>query len=149
MQVLIYERAYARIQGTFERIPGATPLLMADDGTLSLHGAQVAPEIAYSIDDIDRAMRNAQDGQTVGIPVGPDSSGVIAEVLLTAIDRRVRFRHSNAAAFRLVDDYEFGVDSLAEAEALIASLQEELSHFELALNPVKTRIIDLRRRLRP
>jgi glycosyltransferase A (GT-A) superfamily protein (DUF2064 family) len=32
---------------------------------------------------IDRLVRNGQDGQTMGIPIGPDTSLLIAEILLT------------------------------------------------------------------
>lgn len=50
MQVLIYERAYPRIRSALQaRVSGAEPLLMADDGTLSLHGAPVAHEAAAPV----------------------------------------------------------------------------------------------------
>jgi phosphoglycerate dehydrogenase-like enzyme len=49
MQVLIYAPAYARIQHDFELIAGVEPLLMADDGALSLHGVPVAQEHAAPV----------------------------------------------------------------------------------------------------
>jgi phosphoglycerate dehydrogenase-like enzyme len=49
MQVLIYAPAYARIQHDFERIAGVEPLLMADDGTLSLDGAPIAHDAATPV----------------------------------------------------------------------------------------------------
>jgi hypothetical protein len=39
---------------------------------------------------IDLLVRNAQDGQTVGLPVGPDTSRFIAEIVGTAIDRSIQ-----------------------------------------------------------
>jgi hypothetical protein len=41
-------------------------------------------------DKIDAALRAASGGQTVGIPIGPDSSFVVAEVVLTAVDAALR-----------------------------------------------------------
>ena len=36
--------------------------------------------------ELDRFVRNGQDGQTIGVPIGPDTSLVIAETILTSID---------------------------------------------------------------
>lgn len=50
MQVLLYERAYARIRSALEQyVPHAEPLLMADDGSLSLRGSPIAPEVAAPV----------------------------------------------------------------------------------------------------
>ena len=38
---------------------------------------------------LDRLVRNAQDRQTMGIPIGPDTSLLIAEIILSAIDNRL------------------------------------------------------------
>ncbi len=45
--------------------------------------------------------------------------------------------------FRHFDDYEFGCRSISEAENLLAMLQEQLSEYELDVNPKKTDIIKL------
>ena len=39
-------------------------------------------------DELDLALRNMNEGQSVGIPIGPDTSLVIAEILLAAIMTR-------------------------------------------------------------
>jgi len=44
-------------------------------------------------DLIDKAFRQQQDGQTVGVPIGPDSSLTVAEVILSTID--VALAHRN------------------------------------------------------
>ena len=50
MQVLIYERAYARIRAALEqRVCGIEPLLMADDGALTLNGAPISAEAAQPV----------------------------------------------------------------------------------------------------
>jgi phosphoglycerate dehydrogenase-like enzyme len=47
MQVLLYERSFARIREVLaQQMAEIEPLLMHDDGTLSLHGQPVAPEAA-------------------------------------------------------------------------------------------------------
>ncbi|SNB85411.1 hypothetical protein SAMN06265338_1542 [Rhodoblastus acidophilus] len=42
---------------------------------------------------LDWLLRQAQDGQTVGIPVGPDFSRIISEIIGSAIDKEFRAIH--------------------------------------------------------
>jgi len=49
MQVLIYERAYARLERELATIPGVQPVLMGDDGSLSMNGAPISPEAAAPV----------------------------------------------------------------------------------------------------
>ncbi len=92
--------------------------------------------------ELDRFIRNAQDGQTIGIPIGPDTSLVIAETILTAVDLAVGTM-SKLRGFRYIDDIELGFSTYAEAEQMLATLQGVLNEFELQLNPTKTVILDL------
>jgi hypothetical protein len=91
-------------------------------------------------DDIDRAFRNQQDGQTVGLPIGPDCSLVVAEAILAAVD--VALAPRQLRGLRHVDDYEIGFRTLAEAEATLTELQGLLAEYELHLNPRKTGIVE-------
>lgn len=91
---------------------------------------------------IDRLVRNGQDGQTMGIPIGPDTSLLLAEIILNALDARLA-SNGITSGFRYIDDYELGFKTLAAAEETLAFLQEVLNDYELALNPSKTRIIRL------
>ena len=91
-------------------------------------------------DSIDRALRAQQEGQTIGIPIGPDSSLVVAEAILTSVDAKLT--HLKPSGFRYVDDYEIGFGSLAEAEEMLTELQGLLAEYELHLNPRKTSIIE-------
>ena len=53
--------------------------------------------------ELDRLVRTAQDGQTMGIPVGPDTSLVIAEAVAASLDADLsQFR---LQGFRFMDDY--------------------------------------------
>ena len=52
---------------------------------------------------IDTALRNCQDQQTNGIPIGPITSNIIAELVLCAIDKELQVHHIKGK--RYVDDY--------------------------------------------
>lgn len=96
-------------------------------------------------DDLDRALQVMNEGQTLGIPIGPDTSLVVAEVLLSAVDARLLNSKKKVirSGFRYVDDYELTFDSLSAAEDALVELQSALAHFELNLNPKKTYISEL------
>ncbi|MCP4200813.1 MAG: RNA-directed DNA polymerase [bacterium] len=87
---------------------------------------------------LDRALRNCRDQQTVGISIGPDTSLVLAELVLSQVDVALKARVPTVRVVRYIDDYELAVDSHDEAEHVVGVLQEVLSHFELELNPRKT-----------
>jgi hypothetical protein len=91
--------------------------------------------------DLDHLVQACQDGQTNGIPVGPDTSLLIAEVVLSKVDAALRKRRM--IGLRYIDDYELVFDSEQEALEGLAFLQEALLAFELHLNPAKTRILSL------
>jgi Reverse transcriptase (RNA-dependent DNA polymerase) len=92
---------------------------------------------------LDKWIRCCQDQQTVGIPIGPDTSLVISELVLSAADVDLSSRFGNLNGFRHVDDFEFGLQTYSDAERLLARLQEVLKDYELDLNFDKTRILEL------
>lgn len=91
--------------------------------------------------DADRCLRNSQDGQTIGMPIGPDTSLIIAEVLLAYIDDQL---HQNGLAngVRFMDEWEFGFDRIAHAENARAAIEDALAFLELELNPTKVHIVE-------
>ncbi|EPC9994118.1 RNA-directed DNA polymerase [Enterobacter ludwigii] len=91
---------------------------------------------------LDKISRDSQDQQTIGIPIGPDTSLVIAESILCKVDEALKER-GIVNGFRYIDDYFLGFKTLSEAESAIAVLQEQLNVYELALNSSKTEIIVL------
>lgn len=93
--------------------------------------------------DLDRCSRNLQDRQTIGIPIGPDTSLIIAEIILSAVDQMLLRKLKRVPGFRHVDDFELGFVSRSEAEEGLGILQEALLDYELALNQDKTQIIEL------
>ena len=91
---------------------------------------------------LDTLIRNAQDQQTLGIPIGPDTSLLIAEILLAPVDERL-VKEFGVFGFRYVDDYELAFENLAEANAVRSKLHEVLGEYELTLNVTKTEISTL------
>jgi hypothetical protein len=90
---------------------------------------------------IDTHIRNCQEMQTKGVPIGPDASFAIAEIVMTSIDQMLVPIVGNKY-HRYIDDFEFGCSTYQQAEATLARLQEVLEKFELTLNTSKTRIIE-------
>ncbi len=91
---------------------------------------------------IDKCLQDSQDGQTIGIPIGPDTSLVIAESILARVDEKLKEKGIESG-LRYIDDYYLGFSSLGEAESALTTMQELLNEYELALNPLKTEIIQL------
>ena len=96
---------------------------------------------------IDKLTRDGQFGQTMGIPVGPDTSFVIAEMLLSSVDEvlcsMLKKQKLQTNGYRSYDDFEFGFATRADAESAAALLQQAMSGYELQLNANKTAIIEL------
>jgi len=90
---------------------------------------------------LDRAVQCAQDKQTIGIPIGPDTSLVIAELILAAVENKIQARIPKLAGLRFMDDFELCFADHAAAEQALAIMQEELLQFELRLNPRKTALL--------
>lgn len=91
---------------------------------------------------LDKLVRKGQDRQTIGIPIGPDTSLVIAEIILSTVDQTLE-KAKITKGIRYIDDYDFGFQTLAKAEEALCKLQEILNDYELALNPNKTECITL------
>lgn len=91
---------------------------------------------------LDLIVRAGQDGQTVGVPVGPDASRYVAEVIGTAIDQEFvrRGGHQNCDLIRHVDDVWIGADTHAAAEEALWRYREAIRFFELDINETKTAI---------
>ena len=95
-------------------------------------------------DRLDLLSRRMQDGQSVGIPIGPETSHILAEVVLSAVDARFQEAMGEPLqGFRAVDDYELAFVSRSAAEKALAELQSTLLKYELQLNERKTHIVKL------
>jgi hypothetical protein len=83
----------------------------------------------------------------MGIPVGPDTSLVLAEVVAARIDQRLM--EQGLIGLRFIDDYEVGCETRHDAEAALERIERTLAEYELAINPKKTRIEELPCELKP
>ena len=92
---------------------------------------------------LDYLSRCLQDRQTTGIPIGPDTSLVLAEMLLTSVDRDLRCEIGSLKGVRAIDDYELYFREKHEAEDALVTLQETLAKYSLELNQSKTGIVPL------
>ncbi|EJM92485.1 antiviral reverse transcriptase Drt4 [Pseudomonas sp. GM67] len=90
--------------------------------------------------DLDQVLRGAKRNETSGLPIGPASSSIAVEVILAAVDRKLREQFSFV---RYVDDYTALCQTHAEAEEFIRLLGKELSQYRLTLNLSKTSIVEL------
>jgi hypothetical protein len=118
----------------------------------AIHGKAVAKhrkqDMSLYGNVLDLLVRNAQDGQTIGLPVGPDTSRLLAEIVGTAIDKAIQtavkgkrnWRAQQRGAMRFVDDFTFGCTSRQEGEIVVAAVRRCANEFELELNNAKTSI---------
>ncbi|MBH0018706.1 RNA-directed DNA polymerase [Pseudoalteromonas sp. NGC95] len=97
---------------------------------------------------IDLILRNGQDQQTKGVPIGSDTSYALAELIMSEIDMKLVTKIGNNY-HRYIDDFEFGCKTLQEAEEILSVLQEVLSFYELELNSSKTQITKLPEQIDP
>lgn len=112
----------------------------------AIHGKPFAKSnrgLAHLGNRIDLLLRSAQDQQTIGVPIGPDTSLVVAEILLQASDRDLLQLIPDVRGHRYIDDYELGFRDRTDAENAYHVLGSVLSRYELALNPQKTEVVEL------
>ena len=94
-------------------------------------------------DQLDKAIRDGQERQSVGLPIGPDTSFLITETILSTVDEILQSRIANLQGTRVVDDYELYFDNTAQAEQAKIVLAEALATYKLLLNRSKTRVVEL------
>lgn len=93
---------------------------------------------------IDNLVRNLQDGQTIGIPIGPVVSLIIQEIVGVTIDDEFKRGYGDSlVGFRYTDDMEYYFNSLEEAERALNILNKTLKYYGLDLNNSKTQIIKI------
>lgn len=90
---------------------------------------------------LDLSTRNLKNGETHGILIGPHSSNIISEIVLTRVDAALS--KEEYKYIRSIDDYRCFVRSHEEGEKFLLSLSVELKKFGLILNNKKTEILKL------
>lgn len=93
---------------------------------------------------LDRNIRNCKHGQSTGIPIGPDTSFIIAEIVLCKIDvllqEKLKSIGLSIKGYRHYDDAYFYFSSREDAEIGLKNLQHILTDFQLSINEEKTDI---------
>ena len=115
----------------------------------SLPWALVGKEIAKNTrtqpglwyNQIDAACSTLKNGETHGLLIGPYASNLLAEVILTKVDKKLY--DAGYRYFRNIDDFECYVDTYEEAQRFLHDLEETLREYDLPLNHKKTAILSL------
>lgn len=88
---------------------------------------------ANNIDKMTMAIRSKE---TSGITIGPDTSNIISEIILSQIDKELeRYKY-----LRFIDDFKCFCDSREEVDDFIKDLSIALEKYRLQLNTKKTKI---------
>jgi len=94
--------------------------------------------------DLDKWVRRTRDGQTLGIPIGPDTSIIISEILATIVDIELENQIGKELhGIRIIDDYLLFFKERHECEDALSCLHEIFKKYELEMNPTKIQILEL------
>jgi hypothetical protein len=102
-------------------------------------------------DRLDKAIRDCQGRQTIGIPVGPDTSRVIGEIIGVGIEREIakQLELADQRSIRYVDDIHIGFDERDSVDGLLGIITKAFSHFELDINIEKTTVLGVGETITP
>lgn len=89
---------------------------------------------------LDKAVASGQAGQTIGLPIGPDTSRILSELIATEIERiaRVHIADLDERSARYVDDMLIGLYETETPSAVLFGLSAALSEYGLEINAEKT-----------
>lgn len=89
---------------------------------------------------LDDSLQSCRDRQTVGIAIGPETSRIVSEVLLAAIDEQflVNFKAAKGRCLRYIDDVTLYASSPAMGVEFAELYSEVLESFDLGINSRKT-----------
>ena len=91
---------------------------------------------------LDMGTQNTRDGQTNGLLIGPHTSNIVSEIILTQIDHKI-IQKGYKQYSRYIDDYIFYAKTHDEAENFIRELGMQLREYELVLDSRKTEILPM------
>lgn len=87
---------------------------------------------------IDHFVQNCKYGETHGLLIGPHTSNLLGEVILSAVDKELCSKKWKYT--RHIDDYTCYVESFEKAHLFLIDLNAELRKFDLSINDKKTEI---------
>ncbi|AQT45941.1 hypothetical protein BBC0244_022890 [Bartonella apihabitans] len=94
---------------------------------------------------LDTLLRNCNQQQTIGLPIGPDTSRIVSEIILSRIDHELvsskkLYSLNSNQIYHNVDDYQIGNSSISDSENIQSLFVHVLNKYELNLNEFKTTI---------
>ena len=96
--------------------------------------ALLGPEAARAVD----FLRRFHERGVRGLPIGPDASAVLANAVLSELDRAIR--NTGARHLRWVDDVVLW-GSRGDVRHALRALDDAAARMSLALHPEKTRVL--------
>lgn len=90
---------------------------------------------------LDKNLRNLKRGETQGVPIGPATSNIISEIILSRVDKNLIDR--NYRFIRFIDDFKCYCESKEKAEEFLRDLEREVSKYLMSINAKKINIIEL------
>ena len=94
-------------------------------------------------DRLDMLVRSCNRNQTIGIPIGPETSRIIAEIVSSRIDLNFSDQLGSLpgeVVDRLQDDWTVGATSLEHAEKILSVISSYYREYGLEINGRKTSI---------
>lgn len=103
------------------------------------HAGRIHKELWYN--QIDHYTQNCKYGETHGLLIGPHSSNLLGEIILTSVDKKL---FENGWMFtRHIDDYTCYAESVEKAQLFLIDLNSELRKYDLSINDKKTEVCAL------
>lgn len=106
----------------------------------AIHGKKNAKEKIYDKilgNNLDQKLRNCQDGQSIGIPTGPDISFLLSELILNDIDKNIP---SSVKFCRFADDISIYSNNKETLYKDLNTFNKHFSEYKLSLNETKIKI---------
>jgi hypothetical protein len=94
-------------------------------------------------DRLDQLVRVANRNQTIGIPIGPETSRLLAECISASVDGYISKESkliSVEKADRLQDDWFIGAQTLPDSERILSKLVHAYREYNFEINGSKTSI---------
>lgn len=91
-------------------------------------------------------MRTQNNNETKGIIIGPYSSGLFSEIIMSKIDRKmldfIKNNKFDVSYVRYVDDIEMYSDNKIELDKCLSKIEKELLKYKLDVNHSKTSVCE-------
>lgn len=84
---------------------------------------------------IDEAVQSSHNGETNGISIGPDTSGIIIEIILSSVDKKLLDK--GFEFIRYIDDYRCFCETKEKAEEFIRELGNALQEYKMIISSKK------------